>query len=75
MYVHCTMYILYNVQSTVVLYYAVWTTLLTKITAVQNKVAQSYHRVRGLCFLAVIFAVTICTIGSRSTVHIIHTVS
>ena len=33
-------------------------TLLTKITAVKN-VALSYHKVRGLYFLAVIFAVTI----------------
>ena len=29
--------------------------LLTKITAGQNDVALSYHRVRGLYFLAVIF--------------------
>ena len=32
---------------------------LTKITVAQNKVALSYHRVRGLYFLAVIFASTI----------------
>ena len=33
--------------------------LLTKITAAQNEVALSYHKVRGLYFLAVIFAATI----------------
>ena len=33
--------------------------LLTKIAAAQNEVALSYHRVRGLYFLAVIFATTI----------------
>ena len=33
--------------------------LLTKTTAAQNEVALSYHTVRGLCFLAVIFAATI----------------
>ena len=32
---------------------------LTKITAAQNEVALSYHRVRGLYFLAVVFAATI----------------
>ena len=32
------------------------TILLTKITAVQNEVALSYHRVRGLYFLAVNFS-------------------
>ena len=31
------------------------TILLTKTTAVQNDVALSYHRVRGLYFLAVVF--------------------
>ena len=29
--------------------------LLTKITAAQNGVTLSYHRVRGLVFLAVVF--------------------
>ena len=33
--------------------------LLTKITAAQNEVAISYHRVRGLSSQAVIFAATI----------------
>ena len=37
--------------------------ILTKITAAQNEVALSYHKVRGLCFLAVIFA---ATIGDRT---------
>ena len=32
---------------------------LTKITVTQSETALSYHRVRGLYFLAVIFAVTI----------------
>ena len=36
--------------------------LLTKITAAQNGVALSYHNVRGLYFLAVIFVGTIVTI-------------
>ena len=34
-------------------------TLLTKITAAKNEVALSYHRLRGLYFLAVVFAATI----------------
>ena len=33
--------------------------LLTKIAAPQNEVALSYHRVRGLYFLAVVFVTTI----------------
>ena len=32
------------------------TILLIKTTATQNEVAHSYHRVRGLYFLAVVFA-------------------
>ena len=32
--------------------------LLTKTTAARNGVALSYHSVRGLCFLAVVFAAT-----------------
>ena len=35
--------------------------LHTKITAVKNKVALSYHKVRGVHFLGVIFALTIVT--------------
>ena len=35
------------------------TTLLTKITAAQNEVALSYHRPRGLYFLAAVFAAAI----------------
>ena len=31
----------------------------TKITAEQNEVALSYHKLRWLCFLAVIFVTTI----------------
>ena len=31
----------------------------TKMTAAQNEVALSYHRVRGLYFLVVVFATTI----------------
>ena len=34
---------------------------LTKTTAEQNEVALSYHRMRGLYFLAVIFVTTILT--------------
>ena len=33
--------------------------LLTKTTAAQNEVAFSYHEVRGLYFLAVVFEATI----------------
>ena len=33
--------------------------LLTKTTTAQNEVALSYHPVRGLYFMAVIFATTI----------------
>ena len=33
--------------------------LLPKTTAAQNEVALSYHRVRGLYFVAAVFAVTI----------------
>ena len=33
--------------------------LLAKTTAAQNEVALSYHRVRGLYFLTVVFAATI----------------
>ena len=38
--------------------------LLTKTPAAQNEVALSYHKVRGLYFLAVIFAMTINSIAS-----------
>ena len=34
--------------------------ILTKITTAQNEVALIHHRVRGIYFLAVIFATTIC---------------
>ena len=37
----------------------VLTILLTKTTAARNGVALSYHRVRGLYFLAVVFAAII----------------
>ena len=41
--------------------------LLTKTTAAQNEAALSYHRVRGLHFLAVIiFATTILPISLHS---------
>ena len=33
--------------------------LLTKTTAARNEIALSYHKVRGLYFLAVVFAATI----------------
>ena len=36
--------------------------VLTKTTAAQNEVALSYHRVRGLYFLAVVFGATIVKI-------------
>ena len=34
------------------------TIVLTKTTAAQNDIVLSYHRVRGLYFLAVVFAAT-----------------
>ena len=39
--------------------------LLRKIAAAQNEVALSYHRVRGLFFLAVFFATTIVLVVYR----------
>ena len=38
------------------------TILLTKTTAAQNEVALSYHKVRGVYFLAVVFVRTICEV-------------
>ena len=43
--------------------------LLTKTTAAQNEVALSYHKVRGIYFLAVFFAATIYILGVRETGH------
>ena len=40
-------------------YSIIYTILLIKTTAAQNEVALSYHRVRGLHFLAVVFVATI----------------
>ena len=42
-----------------VLYITDFTTLFTKITAAENEATLTYHKVRGLYFLAVIFAATI----------------
>ena len=42
--------------------------LLTKITATQNEDAISYHTVRGLYFLAVVFAATIDLYGMTKAV-------
>ena len=39
-----------------------YTVLLTKTTAAQNEIALSYHRVRGLYFLAVAFTATIISV-------------
>ena len=44
-----------------------YTILLTKTAAAQNEVALSYHKVRGLYFLAVVFAATIYSVY---TVHL-----
>ena len=41
---------------------------LTKTTAMQNEVAFSYHNVRGLYFLAVVFVTNICAIIIRETI-------
>ena len=38
---------------------------LTKITAAQNEVAHSHHRLRGIYSLAVIFAATINVAGTK----------
>ena len=38
--------------------------LFTKITAAQNEATLSYHRVRGLYSLAIIFVATIAAINS-----------
>ena len=38
--------------------------LLTKTTAVQNEDALSFHKLRGLYFLAVIFATSIVAINT-----------
>ena len=35
---------------------------VTKIATAQNEVTLSYHRVRGLCFLAIIFAATVFSV-------------
>ena len=45
--------------------------LLTKTTAVQDEAAPSYHRLRGLYFLAVVFAATI-DILSQNLWHSMH---
>ena len=52
---------------------SIYKILLTKTTAVENEVALSYHRMRGLYFLAVVFASTIESIVS--TVQLLLNVS
>ena len=44
-------------------------TLLTKTTAAQNDVTLSYHRVRGLYFLAVVFARSIDLLITRYSIQ------
>ena len=44
--------------------------LFTKTTAAQNEVAHSYDRVRGLCFLAVIFVASIILIDQSQSYKI-----
>ena len=44
--------------------------LLTKTTAALSEVALSYHSVRGLYFLAVVFAVTIVCLYNIRVVHL-----
>ena len=56
--VYCILYIVYCMLY-IVYYTYIYCTLLAKITAAQNEDALSYHRVRGLYFLAVVFAATI----------------
>ena len=45
---------------------------LTNITAAENEVALSYHRVRGLYFLAVVFVATIVSLLHGHVKHIIN---
>ena len=45
--------------------------LLTKTTAAQNEVALSYHKVRGLYFLAVVFVRSIVTYGTTTHAYIV----
>ena len=47
-------------------------TLLTKTTAAQNEVALSYHRVRGLYFLAVVFVSSIVSPLIEAAYYIYH---
>ena len=42
-----------------------YTILLTKTTAAQHEGALSYHRVRGLHFVAAVFAATVCPIRNQ----------
>ena len=46
--------------------------LLTKITALRNNVALTYHRVRGLYFLVVFFAANISLSTNNSQITIVH---
>ena len=43
--------------------------LLTKVTDTQNEVTLSYHRVRGLYFLAVVFVATIVLLPHTGPKH------
>ena len=49
-----TLYSIYNIYSIISIVYIKYI-LLTKVTAAQNGVALSYHKVRGLYFLAVVY--------------------
>ena len=53
--------------------YILYIILLKKTTAARSEVALSYHKVRGLYFLAVVFAATIivCSYGAFA-VHVLH---
>ena len=48
--------------------------LLTKTTALQNEVALSYHRVRGLYFLAVVFAANVVHLVLRYRYHFLNSI-
>ena len=58
-------YTLYNVYCT---YDISHTIILTEIAATRNEITLSYHRVRGLYFLAVIFVVTIICLPTRQVI-------
>ena len=62
---------IYYISSTNTFYCRKSYILLTKTTAAQNEVALSYHRVRGLYFLAVVFVATIVLVLYLYRAHVL----